>query len=242
MSVAENMDFEVLADGRLANMDEWDEGVATVLAGRDGISLTDDHWSVIHLMCKYYEDYHVSPVKKLLMRELERNLATDRFDADYLQELFPVGVLVQGTKIAGIPVPMMDAELERETFQNKSARQSTHFINSFDFEGETLAVTPQGNLLELHRWNARLAKRMADKEGIFLTAAHWEVLNFLREFYFTYGVTPMVKILMKYMAEDLGPERSSKEYLYDLFPKGPSRQGSRIAGLPEPQGCIDADD
>jgi tRNA 2-thiouridine synthesizing protein E len=51
----------------------------------------------------------------------------------------------------------------------------------------------------------------------------------------------MVKILMKYMAEDIGPEHASKEYLYRLFPKGPSRQGSRIAGLPEPQGCLDPD-
>ena len=83
---------------------------------------------------------------------------------------------------------------------------------------------------------------MAEGEGIELSEEHWEVLNFLREFYFTYGISPMVKILMKYMAEDLGPERASREHLYTLFPKGPSRQGSRIAGLPEPQGCIDPDD
>ena len=242
MSVAESLEFEVLVDGRLAKLDEWDEDVALVLAGRDGISLTDDHWSVIQVMRDYYAEYNLPPVKKLLIRELERSMASDRFDGEYLQELFPAGVLVQGTKIAGIPVPMMDAELARGTYHSKAASQAKHFINSFDFEGETFAISPSGNLLELHRWNAHLAKRMADKEGIFLTEAHWEVLNFLREFYFTYGVTPMVKILIKYMAEDLGPERASKAYLYDLFPKGPSRQGSRIAGLPEPQGCIDADD
>jgi len=51
----------------------------------------------------------------------------------------------------------------------------------------------------------------------------------------------MVKILMRYMAEDIGSERASKEHLYSLFPKGPSRQGSRIAGLPAPQGCLDLD-
>ena len=242
MSEAESLEFEVLADGRLARLDEWDEDVAIALAERDGISLTDDHWSVIQVMRDYYADYNLPPVKKLLMRELERSMATDSFDDDYLQELFPAGVLVQGTKIAGIPVPMMDAELQRDTYQSKPASQTKNFIPSFDFEGETFALTPSGNLLELHRWNAHLAKRMADREGIFLSKQHWEVLNFLREFYFTYGVTPMVKILMKYMAEDFGPERASKAYLYHLFPKGPSRQGSRIAGLPEPQGCVDVDD
>jgi TusE/DsrC/DsvC family sulfur relay protein len=242
MSLAEKKEFEVIVDGRLANLADWNEDVAGVLAGRDGIELSDDHWAVIDVLREYYKSYNVSPVKKLLKRELEKRSGSARFDDAYLQTLFPVGVLIQGTKFAGVPVPMMDAELMRDTYQAKAAPHSGHFVNSFDFEGETFAVTPPGNLLELHRWNANVAQHMAKKEGIELSEEHWEVLNFLREFYFTYGVTPMVKILMKYMEEDLSPERASKEYLYGLFPKGPSRQGSRIAGLPEPQGCVDSAD
>ena len=114
-----------------------------------------------------------------------------------------------------------------------------HFTESFQFNGETFRVTHIGNLVDLHRWNPQVAEYMASQEGIGLTADHWEVLNFLRAFYFEYGITPMVKILMSHMAEELGPERASREHLYMLFPQGPSRQGSRIAGLPEPQGCID---
>lgn len=239
MSLAENLEFEVLANGRLAKLGEWSERVANVLAEREGINLTDDHWAVINTLRDYYQAFNVPPVKKLLKRELKKATNTDRFDDDYLRTLFPAGVLVQSTKLAGVPVPMMDAELERETYQSKPAVHAGHFINSFDFENETFAVSPLGNLLELHRWNSHLATHLAEKENITLTEEHWEVLNFLREFYFTYGVTPMVKILMKYMAEDIGPEQASRENLYKLFPKGPSRQGSRIAGLPEPQGCID---
>jgi len=241
MSLAKVADFEVLTDGRLANLDEWNESVAETLAAREGITLNEEHWQVIQAMRDYYQAYNVSPVKKLLKRELKKRTSTDFFDDDRLQELFPGGVLVQGSKIAGVPIPMLDAELERETYQSKAAPNVAHFIDSFDFNGETFAVTHTGNLLEPHRWNAHLAEYMAEKEGIQLTEEHWEVLNFLREFYFTYGITPMVKILMKYMAEDIGPERASKEHLYRLFPKGPSRQGSRIAGLPEPQGCLDPD-
>ncbi len=241
MSLAENREFEVLVDGRLANPSQWNESVPAVLAGREGIELSDDHWTVINALRDYYQAFNVSPVKKLLKRELKKRSASDRFDDEHLLTLFPAGVLVQGTKLAGVPVPMMDAELERETYQAKAAPHVSHFVHSFDFDGETFAVTPLGNLIELHRWHSPLAKHMAEKEGISLTQEHWEVLNFLREFYFTYGVTPMVKILMKYMAEDLDPQRASKDYLYGLFPKGPSRQGSRIAGLPEPQGCIDPD-
>jgi len=49
----------------------------------------------------------------------------------------------------------------------------------------------------------------------------------------------MVKILIKYMSEELGSDMANKEHMYELFPGGPAKQGSRIAGLPSPQGCID---
>jgi len=242
MSLATDQRFEVLANGRLANLDDWNEDVAKELAARDNLILTDDHWTVINAMRDYYAEFNVSPIKKLLLRDLRRCSGERPFDDDYLAELFPQGVLVQGSKIAGLPIPYLDVELERDTYRSAPAPHVTHFVDSFEFEGERYPVTPSGNLVDLHRWHSRLATFMAQKEGIELTEEHWEVLNFLREFYFTYGVSPMVKILMKYMAEDLGPERASREHLYTLFPKGPSRQGSRIAGLPEPQGCIDPDD
>ena len=49
----------------------------------------------------------------------------------------------------------------------------------------------------------------------------------------------MVKILIKHMAEEFGADEVNKERMYELFPCGPAKQGSRIAGLPSPQGCID---
>jgi len=241
MLLTENSSFEVLADGRLANLNEWNKSVAQTLAARDGLILSDRHWQVINVMRDYYQAFNVPPIKKLLIRELKKRNPSDVFDDATLQALFPKGVLVQGTKIAGVPIPMIDVELEQETYQTEAAPDIEHFMGSLNFDGESFGVTYTGNLVELHRWNSRLAEHMAKQEGIELTEEHWEVLNFLREFYFTYGVSPMVKILMKYMAEDIGPERASKEYLYSLFPKGPSRQGSRIAGLPAPQGCLDMD-
>ena len=241
MSLAEKLDFEVLTDGRLANLYDWDEACAQELATRDGVQLGVDHWEVINAMREYYQAFNISPVKKLLIRNLAARTNSDRYSDSYLSELFPNGVLTQGSKIAGVPVPHLDVELERKTYQAKAVPLKP-LSQSFDFEGETFNVSPTGNLLDPGCWNARLAAFMANKEGIELGEEHWEVLNFLREFYFTYGVSPMVKILMKYMTEDLGAEKASREHLYTLFPHGPSRQGSRIAGLPEPQGCIDFDD
>lgn len=240
-AAANRHNFEVLADGRLANLADWSEDVAGELAQSDGMQLTEDHWEVVRAMRDYYQAYNVSPVKKLLKRSLRERSGSERFDNDHLDSLFPGGVLVQGSKIAGIPIPMLDVELERKIYSGKPAADAPHFIQEFEFEfeGEKYAVTQLGNLVDLHRWNERLAVFIAQQEGIELSEDHWEVLNFLRQFYFEYGITPMVRILMQHMAEEFGPQRASKEHLYTLFPKGPSRQGSRIAGLPEPQGCID---
>lgn len=226
-------------DGCLDNLADWTPDVAHALAAKEGLTLVVQHWKVINAMRDYYASYNVTPVKKLLKRTLkEANAAALSSDAA-LGELFPGGVMMQGPRIAGVPMPLLDAELERVNCGKPAAAGATHFVEKFEYKGKSYAVTCMGNLLELHRWNEELAEFLAQKEGITLSADHWEILNFLRSFYFEFGVTPMVKILMKHMATEVGIENVSREYLYKLFPKGPSRQGSRIAGLPEPQGCID---
>lgn len=233
--------IDLLPGGGLKNLADWNEDVARAIASRSGIELGEDHWAVIHLMRRYYGEFNVSPVRKLLRRALHAEGHEQLVDDAVLDGLFPGDVMVQGSKVAGVPVPHLDAELEYKTYGATKAAtaQAGHFTDSFEFEGKTFQVTHVGNLLDMAGWNERLAGFMAEKEGITLTDEHWEVLNFLRSFYFEYGITPMVKILMKHMKEELGEERASREHLYQLFPKGPSRQGSRFAGLPEPQGCID---
>lgn len=198
MTLAQQHSLEVLPDGRLAHLGDWCEETAVELAQADSLELSADHWEVVHAMRDYYQAFNISPVKKLLIRNLIARTNSDRFNAEYLARLFPNGVLVQGSKIAGVPVPHLDVELERKTYQAKAAAPVAHFTDSFEFAGERFEVTPTGNLLDSQRWNAQVAAFMAQREGIELSEAHWQVLNFLREFYFTYGVSPMVKILMKY--------------------------------------------
>jgi tRNA 2-thiouridine synthesizing protein E len=168
---------------------------------------------------------------------------------EYLDSLFHNGILLEGSRIAGIPMPMLDAELDEDERHSRAARppgrkkldpsEGRYFVGKFDHDGMVFQVTECGNLADASQWNEAIAEHMARKEGIQLTTDHWEVLKYLRKFYFEYGVVPMVRLLMKYMKEQLGAEKSSEAYLYKLFPEGPSRQGSRIAGLPAPQGCID---
>ncbi|MBT4835751.1 MAG: TusE/DsrC/DsvC family sulfur relay protein [Methylococcales bacterium] len=241
-------EIELLIDGRLKDLSDWNDNVAKSLAGKEGLELTEGHWDVINFMRNYYENFNIPPVKKLLKRGLNKKYGDARVTDEYLTKLFPAGVLIEGSKIAGVPIPYLDSELERDTYAATKSYVAksvdevvdhSHFNESFEFEGKTNLVSHKGNLIDMNAWNERIAVFMAEKEGVALTSDHWEVINFLRKFYFEFGLTPMVKILMNHLAEDLGVERSNQDYLYNLFPKGPSRQGSRIAGLPEPQGCID---
>lgn len=105
---------------------------------------------------------------------------------------------------------------------------------------ETLFETdPNGYLLKLDDWSEQVAEVLAGEENILLTDAHWAVVNFLRDYYRDYGISPNVRTLVKKLAKAYGDEIGNAKHLYLLFPNGPSRQGCRIAGLPLPNDCID---
>ena len=71
-----------------------------------------------------------------------------------------------------------------------------------------------------------------------MTEQHWEVVNFLREYYNEYQIAPAVRVLTKAIGKKLGPDKGNSKYLYELFPYGPAKQACKIAGLPKPTGCI----
>jgi len=220
----------------------WTEDMARTIAQKEGLTLTKEHIDILQVMRDFYKEYNLSPIRKLLKKAIAEKLGPDKAADDYLSNMFPNNVLVQGTRIAGIPVPQLDAELEKSVYTQSASKVDTgasHFIDEFQFEGKTYKVYPKGNLVNPEDWSEKLAEFMAKKEGVTLEKDHWEVIYYLRKHYFQYGIAPMVKLLMKFMGEKAGKDKATEEYLYKLFPDGPSRQGSRIAGLPEPQGCID---
>ncbi len=109
---------------------------------------------------------------------------------------------------------------------------------SITIDGKTLETDEEGYLQNLLDWNVEVATQMADRDGIVLTEAHWEVINFLREYYDDYKIAPAIRILTKAMAKKLGREKGNTRYLYKLFPEGPAKQACRYAGLPKPTGCV----
>jgi len=238
--VVNGNNFNLTFDGRLVDLSDWTPEIATAIAKEEGINLTDAHWDIINLMRDYYATYNIPPIMKLLKREIARKFGAERATDQAINALFPSGVQYQGSKIAGIPVPMLDSELDQTVHLTKTSKSaSQHYNDGFEFKGKHIKVYPSGNLVNPEEWDEDLAIHLAKKENIELTKAHWNVICYLRKFYFQYGITPMVKLLVKHMGEEMGEDVSDRDALYRLFPGGPSRQGSRIAGLPAPQGCID---
>ncbi len=109
---------------------------------------------------------------------------------------------------------------------------------TIEFKGKSYEVDEEGYLLNLDDWNEEIAVHFAEKEGITLTDAHWEVINFLREYYEEYQIAPMIRVLVKAIGKKLGPEKGNNKYLYELYPEGPAKQACKYAGLPKPTGCV----
>ena len=109
---------------------------------------------------------------------------------------------------------------------------------ALEVNGKSYETDEEGFLLNLNEWNEDVAKALAQGENIDMTENHWEVINFLREYYNEYQIAPAVRVLTKAIGKKLGPEKGNSKYLYDLFPFGPGKQACKIAGLPKPTGCI----
>ena len=106
------------------------------------------------------------------------------------------------------------------------------------FNGQLIETDAQGYLRHSEQWSEALALVLAEKEGIVLEDPHWEVVRFVREFYLEFNTSPAIRMLVKAMANKFGEEKGNSRYLYRLFPKGPAKQATKIAGLPKPVKCI----
>ena len=109
---------------------------------------------------------------------------------------------------------------------------------SLSHNGKIIETDKEGYLLDSTQWDESLVAVIAEKEGITLDDAHWEVVRFVRQFYLDYETSPAIRALVKAMAATYGPEKGNSRYLHRLFPKGPAKQATKLAGLPKPAKCL----
>lgn len=98
------------------------------------------------------------------------------------------------------------------------------------YAGVCVYCNEQGYLTQLDQWNKEVGEEIAKEEGIDMTDKHWEVINYLQE---------QCKKEVPLTIRKIGKSGvvSIKEF-YQLFPDGPLKKASRIAGIPKPVSCI----
>jgi tRNA 2-thiouridine synthesizing protein E len=97
------------AQGFLAELPPWSEETARELASEEGITLTDEHWEVIHLLRNHYRVHGNNLSGTQLLRALEEPFVT-RGGKKHLYQLFPHGPISQGCKLAGLPAPAYSSD------------------------------------------------------------------------------------------------------------------------------------
>lgn len=100
-------------------------------------------------------------------------------------------------------------------------------------------MDPEGHMYDLEHWSPISAAKMAREEGIGeLSEDHWHVIYALRNLYREKGRAVNVREVKHLLEQDF-VEEYGRSYLYELFPKGPVSQGSRLAGVPVPSNASD---
>jgi dissimilatory sulfite reductase related protein len=96
--------------------------------------------------------------------------------------------------------------------------------------GKTVQVNDDGYLLDLNQWTKEIAVEIARELGITLTDKHFAVIDFLRQKQIA-GETLTIRKVGTSGIVDI------KEF-YQLFPGGPLKFASKIAGIPKPVSCV----
>lgn len=111
-------------------------------------------------------------------------------------------------------------------------------MTALTVEGRALALDQDGYLLDLADWSEATANALAQREGIDLSAEHWEILWLVRSFYDEFQLSPANRPLIKFIAVKLGPEKGNSLHLNRLFNGAPAKLAAKLAGLPKPTNCL----
>lgn len=104
---------------------------------------------------------------------------------------------------------------------------------AIEVNGQSIEVNANGYLENVEDWSEDVGKAIAESEGLALTEKHWDLINYLRDEYINNGGNqPNTRNIVKAMSAKWDEKIGQKD-VYELFPKDPSKQGGRIAGLPE---------
>lgn len=96
--------------------------------------------------------------------------------------------------------------------------------------GKSVSFTEDGYMSDMNEWNEDIACELAKEENIELSEQHWKLMEFLRKKHAA-GEGLTIRSVGKSGIVDI-------KGFYGLFPGGPLKLATKIAGLPKPASCV----
>lgn len=110
-------------------------------------------------------------------------------------------------------------------------------IKTVMVDNKEIQTCGEGYIVNRDEWSFGFVSAQAEVEGLELTNEHFEVIQFLRDFYQEHGAQAEVRKMVKYFKVEWDAERGNSRYLHRIFPRGgPQKQGNRLAGLLRTKG------
>ena len=92
--------------GHLDDPELWSIAVAECFSAEDSVSLTAEHWLVLDILRDYYRDFDIEPPMRALVKEMKARGHEKIANSLDLYRLFPEGPVRQGSRYAGLPLPL----------------------------------------------------------------------------------------------------------------------------------------
>lgn len=93
-----------------------------------------------------------------------------------------------------------------------------------------ISVNQEGYLTDLSQWTKEIGNELAKEHEIEMTDKHWEVITYIQE-QVKADKALSIRGIKKSGVIDI-------KQFYALFPGGPLKVSTKIAGVPKPKSCI----
>ena len=96
---------------------------------------------------------------------------------------------------------------------------------AIEVNGKSYETDEEGYLVNLGEWNEDVGAYLAQTEGVTMTDQHWEVINFLRDYYNEFQIAPAVRVLTKAIGKKLGAGKGQQPVPVRTVPLWPGQAG-----------------
>lgn len=104
--------------------------------------------------------------------------------------------------------------------------------------GNEFKIDELGFLSDVNQWNQAWALQVADQLALTLEGIDWQIIEALRQFYFSYDLSPAMRPLVKQIKLTVGEPYGTSMWLMQRYGESPARSLAQLAGLPKPKNCL----